>query len=251
MKTLVIEDSRLAREGLIGMLSQHPSLDIIGEAKNAEEALTIIQKESPDLLFLDIHMPGDSGFDLLEKLDYAPRIIFTTAYSKYAIQSFDHHTIDYLLKPISRERLSTAIDKLASDTRTNRKTEDIEQSKETEHREEKESGLELTSRIFVKDGDNCHLIKVETIDYCESCKNYVQLFFEGKKAFVKKSLNQIEQRLPQQVFFRANRQFIVNLQSVTSITESVGDGYEVTMKDGKVLEISRRNATRLKEVLSV
>lgn len=245
MKTLVIEDSRLAREGLIGMLSQHPSLDIIGEAKNAEEALTIIQKESPDLLFLDIHMPGDSGFDLLEKLDYTPRIIFTTAYSKYAIQSFDHHTIDYLLKPISRERLSTAIDKLASDTRTNQNTE------QRVEKEERESGLELTSRIFVKDGDNCHLIKVETIDYCESCKNYVQLFFEGKKAFVKKSLNQIEQRLPQQVFFRANRQFIVNLQSVTSITESVGDGYEVTMKDGKVLEISRRNATRLKEVLSV
>ncbi len=187
-------------------------------------------------------MPGDSGFDLLEKLDYTPRIIFTTAYSKYAIQSFDHHTIDYLLKPISRERLSTAIDKLASDTPTNQKTEE---------REEKEPGLELNSRIFVKDGDNCHLIKIETIDYCESCKNYVQLFFEGKKAFVKKSLNQIEQRLPEQVFFRANRQFIVNLQSVTSITESLADGYEVTMKDGKVLEISRRNASRLKEVLSV
>ncbi len=248
MRTLVIEDSRLAREGLIGMLSQHPSLDIIGEAKNAEEALTIIQKESPDLLFLDIHMPGDSGFDLLEKLDYTPRIIFTTAYSKYAIQSFDHHTIDYLLKPISRERLSTAIDKLTSDTRINQETE---RRDEKEQGGAKESGLELTSRIFVKDGDNCHLIKVETIDYCESCKNYVQLFFEGKKAFVKKSLNQIEQRLPEQVFFRANRQFIVNLQSVTSITESLGDGYEVTMKDGKVLEISRRNATRLKEVLSV
>src|SRR5690606_32211727 len=112
MKALVVEDSRLAREGLVRMLQQFPELALVGQADHPQTALQLINEHKPEVIFLDIHMPGESGFDLLEKLDYTPRIIFTTAYSEYAIRSFDYHAVDYLLKPISQERLEKAVQKL-------------------------------------------------------------------------------------------------------------------------------------------
>jgi len=236
MKTLVVEDSRLAREGLIKMLAQFTQLEIVGAAEHAEQARVLIAQHRPELLFLDIHLPGETGFDLLESLDYTPRVIFTTAYSDYAIRSFDYQTVDYLLKPVSQERLSLAVDKL---TATPGKAPPTEPP------------LAMDSRIFIKDGDQCHLIQVAVIEYMESCKNYTQLFFDNKKAFVKKSLNQLEQRLPACNFFRANRQHIINLGAIAAIDESINDGYQVTMTDGCTIEISRRNALRLKELLSL
>ncbi len=236
MKTLVVEDSRLAREGLVRMLNKYSDLQLIDAAEDADAARRIIAKHRPELLFLDIHMPGENGFEFLESLDYEPRIIFTTAYSEYAIKSFDFQTIDYLLKPVSDERLALAIEKLTQTQDRPTRTE---------------PALSLDSRIFVKDDDRCHLVEVATIDYIESCKNYVRLFFGGDKAFVKKSLNQVEQRLPTSSFFRANRQYLINLHAIRAIEEAVQDGYEVTMNDGAVIEMSRRNAARLKEVLSL
>lgn len=236
MKTLVIDDSRLAREGLVRMISSHTGLEIIGSAADAEQARLLISKHRPDILFLDIHMPQESGFELLQSLGYAPRVIFTTAYSEYAINSFDYHTVDYLLKPISQERLMVAIAKLE---RTN-----TEQPKDA-------APLDLASQIFVKDGDHCHLIKTSSIYLVESCKNYARLFFDERSAFVKKSLNQIDQRLPSPPFFRASRQIIVNLNCVRAIESAINDGYEITMDNGHMVSVSRRNALRLKEILSL
>ncbi len=186
-------------------------------------------------------MPGETGFELLEKLDYVPRIIFTTAYSEYAIKSFDYHTIDYLLKPISQERLALAIAKLnitSDEASTDPKPK-----------------LEMNHKIFIKDDDRCHLVTLESILYFESCKNYVRIFFNQggvnqQSDFIKKSLTQIEERLPAKVFFRANRQYIVNLQAISSIEEDIADGYLVTMNDDKTIDISRRQALDLKERLS-
>lgn len=239
MRTVVIEDSRLAREGLLRMLKNYSELDIVGSAENVEEALDLIGDRKPDLLFLDINMPGESGFELLELINYDPKVIFTTAHADFAVKSFEYNTIDYLLKPIRQDRLSNAISKLSLEKSCD---EDGSGSDEV---------LETDSRIFVKDDSSCHLVEISKIDYIESCKNHVILFFEGKKAFVKKSLNQAEKRLPSKIFFRANRQFIVNLKSITDIELSVGDGYFLTMKDGKTLEVSRRNSILLKELLSL
>lgn len=236
MKALVVDDSRLARDGLVRMLSSHSELEIIGSAADAEQARLLVAEHRPDLLFLDIHMPLESGFELLESLDYTPRVIFTTAYSEYAIHSFDYHTVDYLLKPISQERLMLAISKL--DKKPVAEPHNI-------------APLALGSQIFVKDGDHCCLIQTRSISVVESCKNYARLFFDDRNAFVKKSLNQIEQRLPSPPFFRASRQFIVNLNSVRSIDNTINDGYEITMNDGRVVAVSRRNATRLREQLSL
>jgi len=180
-------------------------------------------------------MPGASGFDLLEKLDYSPRIIFTTAYSEYAIKSFDYNITDYLLKPISPARLAQAIEKLGN-------------SAEPTPAENKPT-LEMNNKIFIKDNDKCHLVSLESIHYMESCKNYVRIFFGEESAFIKKSLNQIEERLPKHFFFRANRQFIVNLQAIVAIEEAIHEGYEITMNNGVKIDISRRQAADLKEML--
>ncbi len=236
MRVMVIEDSRLAREGLVRMLGQFDGVEVVGQADHPATAAPLIAELRPDVLFLDIHMPGASGFDLLEMLDYLPRIVFTTAYSEYAIRSFDYNTVDYLLKPVSHERLATAIAKLAA--------------ADAAPAALARPPLDINSKIFVKDGERCHLVSLETIRYIESCKNYVRIFFGSEKAYVKKSLNSIEERLPVKFFFRANRQCIINLQEIRAIEESISMGYEVTMSDGKVLEISRRNAQELKDLLS-
>ncbi len=240
MKAIVVEDSRLAREGLINMLRGFSGLQIVGEADHPTIALKLIQEVKPEVIFLDIHMPGESGFDLLEKLDYMPRIIFTTAYSEYAIRSFDYHAVDYLLKPISQARLALAINKLIASHDTANEID----------RNNSKPPLDINSQIFIKDGEKCHLIALNSIRYFESCKNYVRIFFNEHNAFIKKSLSQIEERLPVKYFFRVNRQYIVNLQAIVSIEESISDGYEITMDDGKQIDISRRNAHELKELLS-
>ncbi len=236
MKAIVVEDSRLAREGLMRMLQNFPDIDVVGAADHPSKALILIQEARPDVIFLDIHMRGKNGFDLLEELDYTPRIVFTTAYSEYAIRSFDYNTVDYLLKPISEERLAAAVNKLFF-------TGDDVSS-------EAKPALEINSKMFLKDGDKCHLVSLNEICYFESCKNYVRIFFGDKNAFVKKSLNSIEARLPKKYFFRVSRQYIVNLNEIKSIEEAMNDGYEIIMNDGKLLDVSRRNAMELKELLS-
>jgi two-component system LytT family response regulator len=242
MNAIVIEDSRLARQGLIHMLKGFSEVNVIAEAENAAQALSLIEVEQPELLFLDIHMPGESGFDLLNKLEYVPKIIFTTAYSEHAIRSFEYHTIDYLLKPISKKRLAMALNKLSKIQET------ISIKPETEH--SINTTMNMSDKIWLKDNEQCHLVTLGAINYFESCKNYARVFFEQKNAFIKKSLKNIEERLPGQYFFRVNRQYIVNLNSIKIIEDDISDGYVITMIDGKVLDISRRGAIALKDRLS-
>ena len=239
MKTIVVEDSRLAREGMVRMLGAFPELDVVGQADHPDSALVLIREQRPDVIFLDIHMPGATGFDLLGQLDYLPRIVFTTAYSEHAIRSFDFNTVDYLLKPISQERLALAVRKLVGEPAA---AADDEPPAEP---------LSITSKIFVKDGERCHLVTLSAISYIESCKNYVQIFFGKERAYVKKSLNSVAERLPPAHFFRANRQCVINLHEIASMTESISQGYDVTMNDGRIVEISRRNASALKDLLSL
>lgn len=246
MKAIVVEDSRLAREGLVRMLAEFKELDVIGAAEDVSAALALIKQHQPEVIFLDIHLPEQNGFELLAKMTYQAKIIFTTAYAEYAVQAFEHNSVDYLLKPISKDRLAKAISKLSNKNSRENKAEVNDEYKQGD-----EPVLALNSRIFVKDNDQCHLIEIVSIDYIESCKNYVQVYFEQKKVFVKKTLNHVEIRLPKQLFFRVSRQFIINLQSVVTIIETLNDGYELTMSDGKKIEISRRNTVKLKALLSL
>jgi len=238
MRAFVVEDSRLARAGLIRMLAAHADIEVVGEADHPDSALPLIHATRPDVLFLDIQMAGADAFDLLARLDTDPQIVFTTAHAQYAVRSFEFDTVDYLLKPISQERLAQAIRKLAlrgAGTPA----------------EPARAPLDADSRIFIKDGERCHMVPLAAIRCFESCKNHVQVYFGTQHAYVKKSLNSVEERLPGTMFLRVSRQHIVNLASIAAIEESIGLGYLVTLDNGKKIEISRRNAAHLKETLSL
>ncbi|KQQ86595.1 LytTR family DNA-binding domain-containing protein [Massilia sp. Leaf139] len=237
MRVLIVDDSRLARAGLARMLAAFPEIELVGEADHPDTALPLIREREPDVLFLDIRMAGADAFDLLARLEQHPRIVFTTAHAEYAIRSFDFDTVDYLLKPVSPERLAQAIRKLAP--------------QETPAPAPLQPPLEPGSRIFIKDGERCHMVSLASIRCFESCKNYVQVFFDDQRAYVKKSLGSVEERLPPRMFFRVSRQHIVNLNAVVAIEEAMGAGYVVTLDNGQKLEISRRNAAQLKESLSL
>jgi two-component system LytT family response regulator len=251
MKAVVIEDSRLARAGLVRMLGAFPQIEVAGEADHPDAALPLIRAVRPDVLFLDIQLAGANAFELLASLqdelgeppDALPRIVFTTAHAEYAIRSFDFDTVDYLLKPISQERLTQAIRKLglhASPSQEPVLTAPVAGTP-----------LDERSRIFIKDGDRGHMVGLESISCFETCGNYVQVHFGKQRAYLKKSLGNIEERLPKSMFFRISRQHIVNLRAIATIEESISAGYLLTLDNGRKLEISRRNAAELRETLSL
>lgn len=238
MKAMIIEDSRLARQELKELLGIHPHIQLCAEAANPRDALPIIQHELPELLFLDIHMPGKTGFELLQELDYEPKVIFITAYADQAIHSFDFNTVDYLLKPVSAERLQKALDKLKTETAV-------------QEGDEAQPTLEFNSQLMLRDGDSCYWVRLHDIHYFESCGNYTQVFWTNQKVTLFRALGKIESRLPHSHFFRANRQQIVNITEVIKVEPWVNGGYQLQLKSGSTLEVSRRHAARFRQLFSL
>ncbi|HEX2961603.1 MAG TPA: LytTR family DNA-binding domain-containing protein [Ignavibacteriales bacterium] len=238
MKALIIDDERLARVELRRLLSPYPEINIVGEAVNTEDALEKIRTLEPDLLFLDIQMPGMGGFELLEKLDHAPEVIFTTAYDEFALKAFDYNALDYLLKPILPRRLESAVKKVLD-------------RKGSPHNDSGQPVLGAEDRIFVKDGDKCWFVKLSDIKFFESEGNYVRIHFDHFKPLVLKSLNSIDERLDPRSFFRANRSFIVNLKWIETIETSISGGLIVVLRGGARIEISRRRSLKFREMLSL
>src|SRR5690606_8358588 len=189
-----------------------------------------------DLLFLDINMPGRSGFELLESLDPAPQVIFVTAYDEHALKAFEVNALDYLLKPIDPERLEAAINKLQE------ANEDVEGQRKTLHEND---------QIFLKDGEKCWFVTLKDVRYFESEGNYIRVRFNDQKPLVLRSLNKLEEKLDPHVYFRANRKHIVNLRWVEKIEPWFNGGLMVKLKSGEQLEVSRRQASRFKELLSL
>jgi len=240
MKALIIDDERLARNELKRLLEAYPKIDIVGEAVNAEEALDKIEQLSPDLLFLDIQMPGKNGFELLASIEgNVPDVIFTTAYDEYALKAFEYNALDYLLKPIDTNRLAEAIHKVED----YQKTETV--------RKENVKILTEHDQVFVKDGEKCWFVKLSRVRLFESMGNYVRLHFDDQKPLILKSLNALDERLDPHTFFRANRKHIINLQWIEKIEPWFSGGLQVTLKGGDKIEISRRQAIRFKELLSL
>lgn len=238
MNTLIIDDERLARKELASLLSQHKQVNIIGEAENAEEAIALIERHQPELVFLDIQMPGKSGFDLLEELIYVPRVIFVTAYDDYAIKAFDYNALDYLLKPVEENRLREAIKKVSEDIAASQKSAATHKLNQQDH-------------IFIKDGNKCWFVALTDIRMFESEGNYVRVYFDKFKPLVLKSLSNLEERLDEKMFFRANRRFIINLRCVEHVEPWFNGGLQVRLKTGESIEISRRQASRFKDMLSL
>jgi two-component system LytT family response regulator len=240
MKALVIDDERLARKDLISLLADFPKLEVVGEAVNADDAIEKIEALKPDVLFLDIQMPGKNGFEMLEALDLVPKVIFTTAYDEYALKAFEVNALDYLLKPISKERLEECIQKL------------LEAEKNVEQQpSDTQYKLGLEDQVFVKDGDKCWFVRLSNIRLFESDGNYIKVYFDNFKPMIHKSLNALDKKLDDRSFFRASRKHIINLSWVDSIESWFNGGLLVKMKGGQKVEVSRRQASKFKDMMSL
>ncbi len=245
MRAIIVDDERLARNELKRLLENFPSIEVIGEASNTDEASQLIEELQPDVAFLDIQMPGKTGFEWLEEWDgFLPEIIFTTAFDEYALKAFEVNALDYVLKPIELARLSESIQKLESRFK---RTLSAEKTVSASH------VLGGNDQIFVKDGEKCWFVRLDRVRLCESMGNYVRLFFDDQKPLVLKSLNSLEERLDPKLFFRCNRKHIVNLNFIDKIEPWFSGGLQVTLKGEKAekIEISRRQSIRFKELLSL
>jgi len=241
MRAIIIDDERLARKELTSLLQDYPEVEIIGEAVNADEAYEMINENNPDLLFLDIQMPGKTGFELLEMLDSVPAVIFTTAYDEYALKAFEVNALDYLLKPIQPERLKEGIEKVNTLVKNNKKTE----------KDSKTPKLGLRDQVFVKDGDKCWFVRLSEIRLFESDGNYIKVYFGTNRPMIHKSLNALDEKLNDRDFFRASRKHIINLSWLETIEPWFNGGLMVKLKQGERVEVSRRQAAKFKEIMSL
>lgn len=241
IKAIIIDDERLARLELRKLLKEFPGIEIVEEAVNAEEAIVKIEQLRPDLIFLDIQMPGKTGFDLLAELDRSPQVIFTTAHHEFALKAFEVNALDYLMKPVEPRRLADAIQKLQLEFR----------GPVLEGEAINGGALAENDQVFVKDGERCWFVKLGEIRLFESVGNYARVYFGSNKPLILKSLNALEDRLDPKIFFRSNRKHIVNLRMIEKIEPYFNGGLLLELKGGEKIEVSRRQTLRFKEMMSL
>ena len=238
MRTIIVDDERLAREELKSLLSKYGEIEIVGEYKNALEARVAIETQKPDLVFMDIQMPGESGLELLRSIANPPRTIFVTAFDEYATKAFEVNAYDYLMKPIDPDRLDEVYSRLTEENKT---PSSVENS----------STLKAVDPILVRDGYKVWFIKIDQVRYFESEGNYVKVHFDKFKPLILRSLNSLEERLDDKLFFRVNRKFIVNLNHVVNIENWFNGGLQVELSCGTKIEISRRQTIKFKDQFSI
>ncbi len=243
MKILAVDDD----ETILDLLSEALTLqghERIARARSAHEALGIVAATTVpfDCLLLDIQMPGKTGFDMLAELERAPQVIFTTAYDEFALRAFEVNALDYLLKPVEPRRLADAVQKLQQGEvrELNRQPAEFVNN----------SILTDSDQVFVKDGERCWFVKLSDIRLFESVGNYAKVFFGPNKPLILKSLNALEERLDEKVFFRANRKHIVNLRMIEKIEPYFNGGLLLELKGGEKIEVSRRQTVKFKEMMS-
>lgn len=239
IKAIIVEDSRLARLELASLLACIGDIELVGEAENVDQAIALVERTTPDLILLDINMPEKDGFDLLTELDQVPEVIFTTAYDQYAIKSFEYNALDYILKPVKAERLHQALDKVRLKLAGKPALESEDQQ------------LHHNSQFFVKDGEQCWLIKIGQVYLMESVGNYSRLYFDNNKPMIYKALTKIQQRLAPGLFFRANRSQLVNVNFITSVEPSLSDGLILTLQSGDTIDVSRRQSVEFKALFKL
>lgn len=236
MKSLIIDDEPLARRELRRLLADFPWVDIVGEAGDVTEAVARIETLAPELLFLDIQMPGGSGFDLLSRLDHVPRVIFTTAYDHHAVRAFEVNALDYLLKPIEPQRLAAALAKARS---------------APEDKPVEVQPNDILERLFVRDGERCWFVPLREVSVLSAEGNYVRLFWGAERPLLGRPLHSLEQRLDPKRFFRANRKQIINVDFIENVELGIGGQLHVQLRGGSEVDISRRQARLFRMQMSV
>lgn len=233
-KAIIVDDELLARRALRSLLLDFPHIEILGESDGVQDAIGLIQELKPNLLFLDIQMPGETGFDLLDQINFQGDVIFVTAYDEYALRAFEINALDYLMKPISPKRLKLSINRLDSEER---KSPEIPYT------------LSYHDRLFVLRGKNMIFLKISTIVYIEAEGDYTNVYTsDGKHGLVLKSMKEWDKRLPNRFFSRIHRSYIVNLDWISHVEKEVNYDFTVHLKEfDKTLQMSRRYARFLKD----
>lgn len=240
MKTLIIDDSRLARNELKRLLKEFDNCQIIGEAASVDEAKEKINELKPDLIFLDIQMPGKNGFELLEELESVPEVIFSTAYDEHALKAFEYNALDYLVKPVQKQRLAGSVAKVF----------DKIKKREREQEQKSDDILTINDQVFVKDGERCWFVQLSDIRLFEVSGNYTTVYFDSSKPMITRTLNYLESRLDDKTFFRANRQQIINLKWIERIEPWFSGSLRIYLKGGEEIDVSRRQTLKFKELMS-
>ena len=236
MRVFIVDDARLARQEVRTLLAAHADCEIAGEAADVAAAKEAIERLRPDLLLLDIQLPGATGFDLLDQLEHVPMVVFTTAYDDHALAAFERNALDYLVKPIAPERLANALDRVRERLAAPAAAAPRKGGDDT---------------IFVRDGERCWFVRLAEVSGFEVVGNYARAWFEGQHPLISRSLGYLEDRLDPALFFRASRSHLVNLRWVETVEPSAADGYIVKLRDGRKVEISRRQAKVLRERLEI
>lgn len=239
MRIYIVEDSRLARQELRTLLAAIPDADIVGEAAELAPAREAIDTLQPELLLLDVELPGATGFDLLDQLEHVPLVVFTTAYDQHALAAFERNALDYLLKPIDAARLEAALAKARERLRPAAPAVPAAAVKGAD------------DMVFLRDGERCWFVRLGDIAGFEACGNYAQAWFDGQRPLLARTLTALEERLDPQLFFRASRSHLINLRWIQGIAPWHNDGYRVTLRDGHQVEVSRRQAKLLRERLEL
>ena len=235
----IIDDERLAREELKMLLQAIEMVELIGEASSGEDAKILLPSLEPDILLVDINMPGMNGIEFVKGLNNPPYVIFVSAHEDHAISAFSVGAFDYLLKPINPNRLKESFNRILQD-------EQDEWDSVKEQPLEKKK-LTITDKVYIRDGDKSWFVSLTDIRLFESDGNYVKVHFHQNKPMLLRSLNSFQELLDPHFFFRANRKHIVNIEWILSVETWFNGGLMVELTTGEKIEISRRQAIRFKE----
>jgi len=248
IKALIVDDEELARLLIRELIKTHQDVEVVAECANGFEAVKAVAEHKPDLIFLDVQMPKLTGFDVLELIGSEIPVIFVTAYDQYAMRAFDVHAVDYLLKPVGRERFDAALERAKS--RLGDKSRKAHPSfSATELASAARAPKQFLERIVIKDGTRVTLIPTAKLDYAEAQDDYVALASEGKKHLKQQTIAGLEACLDPQQFVRVHRSYLVNFERVVRIEPYGKDSRLAILRDGTRLAVSKTGYARLKALL--
>jgi two-component system, LytTR family, response regulator len=249
IRAIIVDDEPLAREGVRLHLESEPDIDVIGEAGNGEEAVSLIETVRPDLLFLDVQMPGLDGFGVLEALgaSHMPVTIFTTAYDQFALRAFDAHAIDYVLKPYDSERFTNAVERARMHL-TGRRHAQMDDRLDS-LLDELRSRNQFLERLVVRSGGRILILRVADVDWVEAASNYVRLHAGGKEYLLRETMTALETKLDPADFVRIHRSTIVRVDRIRELEPLFQGDYVVILEDGTRLTSSRGYREKLQDLL--
>ncbi len=237
---MIVDDEPLARKAMSLVLAEFPDIEVIGECADGFEAVKMINQEKPEVVFLDIQMPKLDGFDVLELLDDPPFIVFVTAYNEYALKAFESHALDYILKPVQKERLGKTLERVEKRLKESQGGQPV--GRLLDHHQEHNTPLE---RILVRDRNRIHILPVVDISFIEAQDDYVALYTKERSHLKKETLSRLEKRLDSRKFVRIHRSYLINIDYLSKIEPYAKDSKIAVLKDGKTLPVSRSGYQRL------